>query len=65
MNIEHVAVESIHGDPQGSRLVFYRCVARGGQESVYGPVITTDPGFDAQGYCALLLAKLNQVVDEQ
>jgi hypothetical protein len=64
MNIDRVEVESIHGAPQGSRLVFYRCLAAGGQESVYGPVVTTDPAFDPQGYCALLLAKLNQEQSE-
>jgi hypothetical protein len=59
-----VEVDSVHGEPSGQRLVFFRCTDSLGAVSEYGPVITTDPGFDPQACCAMLLAKLNQDLSE-
>ena len=59
-----VEVESVHGDPGGNRLVFFRCLDDSGAAVVYGPVITTDPAFDPQAYCQVLLDKLNQEPSE-
>jgi hypothetical protein len=60
MSIERVEVESIHGGPEGLRMIYYRCIADDGTTNAYGPVITSDPAFDAAAYCEILRAKLDE-----
>ena len=60
MSIERVEIESIHGGPEGLRMVYYRCIADDGRAISYGPVITSDPAFDGSAYCEMLRAKLNE-----
>ena len=60
MSIERVEVESIHGGPEELRMIYYRCIADDGRAISYGPVITSDPAFDAAAYFEMLRAKLDE-----
>ena len=60
MSIVSVEVDSVHGSAEGQRMIFYRCIDDQGQTINYGPIMTTDPGFDAEAYCDILLAKLQE-----
>ena len=60
MSIERVEIESIHGGPEGLRMIYYRCIADDGRVAYYGPVITSDPEFDGSAYCEMLRAKLDE-----
>jgi hypothetical protein len=60
MSIDRVEIESIHGGPEGLRMIYYRCIAEDGTTHAYGPVITSDSAFDADGYCERLRAKLDE-----
>jgi hypothetical protein len=60
MSITRVEVESIHGGPGGLRMIYYRCIAEDNTTHAYGPVITSDPAFDAGAYCEILRAKLDE-----
>lgn len=60
MSIVSVEVDSVHGSAEGQRMVFYRCLDDQGVQINYGPVFTTDPSFDAEAHCAILLAKLQE-----
>jgi len=64
MSIVSVEVDSVHGSADGQRMIFYRCLDGQGIRVNYGPIITTDPAFDPQAYCQVLLDKLNQEPSE-
>jgi hypothetical protein len=48
MSIVATEIESIHGSAQ--RMIFYRCQDHLGVWHSYGPIITTDAGFDADAF---------------
>ena len=50
MSIVATEVESIHGDPDKQRLVFYRCQDHLGVWHSFGPLVTTDPQFDVDAF---------------
>ena len=58
--MKSVTVESVHGDRQGQRMVFFRCERESGEVFSYGPVITADPEWDEEDYCGVLLRKLTE-----
>ena len=51
-------VESIHGDPRGQRMIFYRFQDETGVWHSYGPVITSDPDLDLDAQRELLAIKI-------
>lgn len=51
-------IDSIHGSEH--RMVFYRVQDDQGNWHNYGPVITSDPGFDAEAHKAVVLEKVTE-----
>ena len=43
-------IESIHGAVAKQRMIFYRCQDSQGAWHPYGPVMTSDPNFDAEAF---------------
>ena len=50
MAIEATEIESIHGAVGQQRMIFYRCQDSEGVWHLYGPVVTTDDGFDVEAH---------------
>lgn len=57
-----VEVESIHGAADQRRMIFYRCRDDAGAWHSYGPVITSDPGFDVEGFKPVVEAKIAEAL---
>ena len=55
-------VESVHGAPNQQRMIFFRCQDDLGQWHNYGPVITTDPEFDAQAHTSVVGEKVAEAL---
>jgi hypothetical protein len=58
MSIVATEIESIHGGTDQQRLIFYRCHDSDGVWHSYGPVISSDPSFDADVHKAVVEAKV-------
>ena len=58
MSIVATEIESIHGDANTQRLVYYRCQDHLGMWHNYGPVISNEPVFDANAYKTVVAAKI-------
>ena len=63
MSIVATEIESIHGDAH--RMIFYRCQDHLGTWHPYGPVISSDPLFDADAHKTLVAAKVALMLAEQ
>ena len=55
-------IESIHGDAH--RMIFYRCQDHLGAWHSYGPVITSDAGFDAEAFKPTVATKVAERLAE-
>ena len=55
-----VEIESIHGSDQ--RMIYYRAQDAYGVWYPYGPVITTDPAFDAESFKATVSDKVSEML---
>lgn len=64
MAIVATEIESIHGDAP-KLTVFYRCQDSQGAWHTYGPVITNDPAFSAEGLKPAIAAKMTEFLAEQ
>ena len=63
MSIVLTEIESIHGTvPQ--KMVFYRCQDSSGVWHPYGPVITSDPAFDAEAHKTVVASKVAEALAE-
>jgi hypothetical protein len=58
-------IESIHGDPQGQRMIFYRFQDSEGEWHRFGPVIMTDPDFDTEAHRARIAGDLESSLAER
>ena len=58
MAIVATEIESIHGVIGQQRMIFYRCQDSAGVWHNYGPVITIDDSFDADGFKTVVAAKV-------
>ncbi len=64
MSIVLTEIESTHGVvPQ--KMIFYRCQDSTGAWHPYGPVITSDPNFDADAHKAVVAEKVAASLAEQ
>ena len=57
MTIVVTEIERIHADGN-QRRIYYRCQDHLGQWHNYGPLNTSDAGFDAEGFKAVVAAKI-------
>lgn len=62
MSIVATEIESIHGDAR--RLIFYRCQDSEGAWHPYGPVISSDPAFDADAFKTTVAVKVAEQLSE-
>ena len=58
MAIVATEIESVHGTTGQQRMIFYRCQDSEGVWHNYGPVITTDDGFDVEAHKTVVAAKI-------
>lgn len=64
MAIVATEIESIHGAANQQRMIFYRCQDSEGVWHKYGPIITTDEGFDAEAHKAIVAVKIGEALAE-
>ena len=64
MSIIATEIESEHGDSGGNRLIFYRCQDSQGVWHMYGPVISSDPAFDASDHKSVVAVKMAERLAE-
>ncbi len=57
MAIVSTEIESIHGE-SSNRMIYYRCQDHEGLWHSYGPVITTDAGFDADSHKSVVAVRV-------
>ena len=65
MAIVLTEIESVHGDVNSQRLIFYRCQDSQGVWHPYGPVISNDPTFDADAYKSSVAVKVADILAAQ
>lgn len=56
MSIVLTEIESIHGST--NRMIFYRCQDDSGVWHNYGPVMTSDPAFDADAHKTIVAERV-------
>lgn len=64
MSIVATEIESVHGAVGQHRLIFYRCQDSEGAWHRYGPVITTDAGFDTEAHKTVVAGKVAAALAE-
>lgn len=64
MSIVATEIESIHGAVGQQRMIFYRCQDHTGVWYPYGPMITTDPAFDADAHKTIVAEKVSASLAE-
>ena len=62
MSITNMQVDSVHGDPGGQCIVYYRGQDGNGDWHTYGPICTADPDFNPADHLATMQAKLEETL---